>query len=176
MLDWLNPAYTKDVIKSASHAFAKSGSLQLQSFLSHSGLKQFTNFKWKKCYNPLEFSYSVANPPSFVFSPEFKEVISNLTGRKVKSASMFCFQHGDYSLLFDDLKPQTNVVAMLDLFDVDELAGGWTSFLEDGKEVFRVVPKRNALTLVSQNKFYSFTKYVNHHASNHRVMLYLVLQ
>ena len=177
MADWLNAAYDEETLKQAARSFALSGKLQLISFLSEKGLQQFNGMKFIRAYVPVMYSYHLANAPRFAFSEEFRKIMCRLVGSEVKVSDLAVIrhQHGDYSLLYDMLKPGRHTIFMLDIAEMKEEWGAWTSFLKGNEEVFRVVPKRNALTLVNQKGLRCFTKYVNHNAKNPRTFLYGVL-
>ncbi len=173
MVDWLNPSYDERVLKRASQRFAVSGNLQLLSFLSPVGFIKLS-LEFKHFYVPKKYSYSKAKPPVF---DGFQDVMSAIVGYKVKIHSLACcaFQNGDYTLLYDALKPGKGIAFFLDLTDWDISWGGYTSFLKKNKEVMRVIPRKNSLSLVDQNGLKSFTKYVNHHTSRPRLFLYGIL-
>ena len=164
----INPAYDKKTLVEAKKSFKLSGNLQLLSFLSPKGLEHFKHLKFSRFFVPEEFSYSSAKAPAV---KELQSALQNLTGKKF-TFSVLKFEHGDYTVLNDDLKPSKGIAVMLDLSDFDELWGGYTSFMKGDEEIFRVVAKQNSLTLVSQSGLKSFTKYVNHHAQNSRIFLY----
>jgi hypothetical protein len=126
----------------------------------------------------LKVSCSIGKAPVFVKSREFCAVLSAVIGREMHVAHVgfFLFGKGDYTVLFDELRPESGVAFFLDLVDGDESWGGYSSFMKGSKEVVRVVAKGNALSLVDQSGLRSFTKYVNHHAQKPRVFLYGVLQ
>jgi hypothetical protein len=171
----LNSAYDEDTLHQAQRSFGLSGNIQLQSFLSEKGFALFKHLKFRHVYVPEKCCYSIAGAPEL---KGFNAVLSSIVGKKVKAKSVFCFMFGkgDYTLLYDAIKPGSGVAFFLDLFDFDESLGGFSSFLKDSKEVFRVVAKSNSLTLVNQSGLKSFVKFVNHHAPNPRVFLYGVLQ
>lgn len=163
----INPEYDDATLKEAARSFKLSGNLKLLSFIS----KFDENLKFKRVYIPEKYSYSVAKASA----SKLQRVLQKLTGKKFKFSAIK-FEHGDYTLLYDDLKPSKGIVCMLDLFDFDESWGGYTSFTKDGEEVVRVVARQNALTIINQSGLRSFTKYVNHRASHPRIFLYGVQQ
>lgn len=177
MVDWLNPAYSAETLHEAAKQFARSGNVQLVQFLSHKGLNEF-KLNFKKVYDPLKCSYGISKAPFFVKSREFCAVLSAVIGRELHAEQIACyfFDKGDYTVLYDALKPGKGIAFILDLIDGDELWGGYTSFMKKGKEIVRVIPKDNALSLVDQSGLRSFVKYINHHAESPRVFLYGVLQ
>ena len=177
MVDWLNPAYSAETLHEAAKEFASQGNIQLLQFLSQKGLDKF-KFKFKKLYAPLKVSCSIGKAPAFVKSREFCAVLSAVIGREmhVAHSGLYLFDKNDYTVLFDELKPEKGVAFILDLVDGDDSWGGYTSFMKGDREVVRVIAKGNALSLVDQSGLKSFTKYVNHHAQKPRVFLYGVLQ
>ena len=167
----INFSYDHETLQQAARSFKLSGNLQLLSFLSASAFNSFKNLKFKRVYFPGKYSYSIAKALALKLQP----ILFKLTGKKFRF-SMFKFEHGEYTVLYDALRPAKGIVAMLDLFDFDESWGGYTSFMKGGEELFRVVAKQNALTIINQSGLRSFTKYVNHHATHPRIFLYCVQQ
>jgi hypothetical protein len=176
MVDWLNPAYTAETLHDAAKNFARSGNIQLLQFLSQKGLDRF-KLKFKRKYDPLKYSFGMAKAPEFVKSMEFCAVLSAVIGREmhVLQAGSLQFEKGDYTVLCDTVKPGKGVFFILDLLDGDESWGGYMSFMKGDREVVRVVPKGNALSLVDIAGLKNFVKYLNHHAQKPRVFLYGVL-
>jgi len=175
MVDWLNSVYDVDTLHQAQRSFGLSGNIQLRSFLSEKGIELFGHLKFRHVYVPEKYCYSIADGPEL---KGFDAVLSSIVGQKLKAKSVSCFMfgRGDYTLLYDAIKPGSGVAFFLDLFDFDESLGGFSSFLKDGKEVFRVVAKSNSLALINQSGLKSFVKFVNHRAKSPRVFLYGVLQ
>lgn len=167
----VNHEYDEKTLKEAARSSKLSGNLQLMSFLSAEAFNSFKNLKFKRVYIPGKYSYSIAKAPELGLQP----VLQKLTGKKFKF-SILKFEHGDYTVLYDALRPAKGFVVMLDLFDFDESWGGYTSFVKDNKEMVRVVAKQNALIIINQSGLRSFTKYVNHHATHPRIFLYGVQQ
>ncbi len=168
----INPVYDEETLNAAKRSFKLSGNLQLLSFLSSKGIEHFKHLNFKRFFVPEEYSYGVAKAPAI---KELQSVLQKLTGKRF-TFSVLKFEHGDYTVLCDDLKPAKGVVVVLDLADFDESWGGYTSFMKDGEELFRVVAKQNSLALINQSGLRSFTKYVNHHAQHPRILLYGVQQ
>ncbi len=161
-----------DPLKHIVRNFKLSGNMRLLSFLSPKNLGRFKHLKFKRVYVPEKCSYHVAKAPAI---KELHLVLKKLTGKKF-IFSVLKFEHGDYTVLYDDLKPAKGVAVILDLVNFDESWGGYTSFMKGSEELFRVVAKQNSLTLIDQSGLRSFTKYVNHHAQHQRVFLYGVQQ
>ncbi|PIN75173.1 hypothetical protein COV18_04465 [Candidatus Woesearchaeota archaeon CG10_big_fil_rev_8_21_14_0_10_37_12] len=159
----INPAYSTVLLKQARQHFKKTGVVQLMSFLEDANLNPI----WKHKCDPLKYS---CRESKCKLSKEFKETIKLLTGKLVKSSKLLMFKKGDYTVLYDGMK-QPNVVLFLDFVDMKESWGGYTAFIKNSAEVFRIVPKANTLTLVDCSKISFFTKYVNHHAKNTRIVL-----
>jgi len=173
MVDWINPAYNFATLKQVSRGVALSGNMQLISFLSKKGLAEFKNLKFKHVYDPMTYSYHVSKPPAF--AKELVVVLQSLLGFKSGNLSCFAFKKGDYTVLYDKLKPAKGIAMFLDISDWDESWGGYTAFMKKNDEVVRVIGRRNALTLVNHSGLRSFTKHVNHHAKHPRIFLYGVL-
>lgn len=173
MADWC--AYEESVLEKAGAHFKKNGNVKLLKFLAHQRLKGLARREWKRVYDPLRWSYRVAPPPEFVNG--LPDCLRPVVGkRELALAECRKFRKGDYTLLFDGLKKGKGVAFFLDVNTVDELWGGYTSFVKGHEEVVRVVPQKNALFLVNQDGLKDFTKYVNHHAKRPRVFVYGVLQ
>ncbi|HLF55008.1 MAG TPA: hypothetical protein VI612_04780 [Candidatus Nanoarchaeia archaeon] len=168
----LNPKYDVTVLSEARKYLMKNGNVQLLDILSSKGLKKLSNAKWSHKYEPLKFSVHVANPPIIERLPA---LLQFLTGLKQWKYSFLSLKQGDYSVLYDKLKPSKGFAFFLDINSLDESWGGYTSFMKK-EEVFRVVPKKNSLTLINQSGLRHFHKYVDHKARNPRIFLYGVLQ
>ena len=168
----INSEYDEEKLNEAKISFKLSGNLRLPSFLSSKGLEHFKHLKFKRVYIPGKSSFSIAKAPAI---KEADFILKKLTGRKF-IFSVLKFEHGDYTVLYDDLKLSKGVAVVLDLVNFDESWGGFTSFMKDAEELFRVVSKQNTLTIINQSGLRSFTKYVNHHARHPRIFLYGVQQ
>jgi len=177
MADWLNSFYTEKIIEKLHELYAEHRNVNVLKILNAGALKEFKNLKWKRCYEPMKCSYDVASPPRFVKSDEFKALITKVTGRRGK-ISVECrrFRKGDYTVLYDKLKPGKGVLFILNLTKMDQSWGGWSTFIRGNEEVARLIPSENALFIINNTGLRSFVKYVNHHAKQPRVFLYGVLQ
>ncbi len=167
----INPAYDKATIARAATHLKREGSVQLNDVLVPSALRVFENLKWKHSYYPLKLSLHYSKPPEVW--KVFQKLVSELIGKKVK-CGMWCIAMfpGDYSVLYDSLKPGKGFMFMFDVSDLSESCGGYTVFLKGSEEVVRVVPKRNSFTIVNQTGLKVFHKYLNHHAQRPRIFLY----
>ncbi|MBS3152787.1 hypothetical protein J4230_05250 [Candidatus Woesearchaeota archaeon] len=89
---------------------------------------------------------------------------------KLKSSRLFCFCHGNYGLLNDSLKENCNVKVIVEFtktWNYD--ANGYSSFVQNGEEILRINPVRNAVTIIKVNKnTKSFVKYINHLAGKNK--------
>jgi len=167
----INLAYCDErTLMEAAEHFKREGSMQLLEFLTPKALEKFQNMKWRHVYVPMKYSYRFVAAPKI---PWFSDFVSHIIGGPINvKLSCLSFAHGDYSVLYDSLKPGKGYAIMLDINDFPESWGGYTVFMKGSKEVVRVVPKRNSLTIVNQNNLKSFHKYVNHHAKYPRIFLY----
>lgn len=147
--------------------------LQLEGVLSEEALKEFAKVKFVKVYQPLKWSYGYAKSPAFVRSKEFVRLVGDAVGVPVRLvySNVVRFDKGDYTVLYDALKPAKGFVFLLDIVDGDELAGGYTSFVNGEGEVVRVVPRKNTLSIIRADGLRFFTKYVNHYAKRPRVFI-----
>lgn len=147
--------------------------VQLEGVLSHQALAELSRVKFVRVHQPLKWSYGYAKSPAFVKSMEFARLIEGAVGIPVRISytNIACFEKGDYTVLYDALKPARGFVFFLDVFSLDESCGGFTSFVGKTGEMVRVVPKRNVLSIIKADGLRFFTKYVNHHAKSPRVFL-----
>ncbi len=173
----VNSFYDAKVLKLAKERLKEKGIMQLRDFLSREEVEKFQRLKWGVQYEPKTCSYRRAVPPLCTRSKSFLAVVRQVVGkRNVKVWECRAFEHGDYTVLYDALKPGKGVALFLDMNACQEEWGGYSVFLRNGKEVVRLVPRANTLTLVSQSGLKSFVKYVNYKARHPRVFLYGVLQ
>jgi len=156
MPEWLNQEYSVDVVKEMAAFFQEAGTVNVMQILTEQAIKEFDNLEWEKNYKPLEYSYSVAKPPEFTQSDEFKKLIEGIIG-PVDITLLECrkFESGDYTVLTDDLPEGTGFLFSLDLTQLDEEWGGYTSFVQDNEEVVRQVPIQNTLFLINQDRLKS---------------------
>ncbi len=174
MAEIINPAYDEIVLAKAARHLKSEKSLQLLDFLMPDALRAFEKLKFKHSYDPLKFSLHHSMPPSVW--KVLPEVMAHLTGQRMKCKfTCIAAMPGDYSVLYDSLKPGKGFAVFLDVNELSESLGGYSVFMKGSKEVVRVVPRRNALTVVEQNGLRSFIKYVNHKARHSRIFLYGVL-
>lgn len=148
--------------------------VQLEGVLSEDALAEIARARFKRVYDPLKWSYGSGRVPSFVGSKGFAQLIGAAVGVPVSiaSTSLVCFAQGDYTVLYDALKRARGFVFFLDVESIDESCGGFTSFVDGaGKEVVRVVPQKNVLSIVKADGLRFFTKYVNHRAKRPRVFV-----
>ena len=158
----------KNVLKAAALHFAQHRQIQLLDFLTEETLIKIKAHNPKKIIAPDKFSFSSCTLPTLIFSEELRLLISVITQQQlnIKEFSFKMFEHGDYTLLYDDLK-QKGILALLDVSSWKEEWGGYTSFVADN-EVFRLVPQKNSLFIVNHDGLKHFVKYVNHHAKGKR--------
>jgi len=166
----INPAYDDEILAKAAEHLKKEGSVQLNEILVPGALRSFQNLKWKHLYDPLKFALHYSSPPEVW--KEFQKLVSKLIGKKV-NCGMWCIAMtpGDYSVLYDSLKPGKGFIFMFDLNAVPENCGGYTVLLKGDREVARVVPKSNSFTIVNQAGLKVFHKYLNHHVKHPRIFL-----
>jgi len=164
------------MMKDISNSFRKQGVVSLSDFLMPSALADVLGLKWKQKYEPLKFSYSYAKGPDW--KSELEVFISKIVGRKLKFKLLEWrkFKKGDYTLLYDSLKPESGFVVMVDVVPVAQECGGFSSFIGDSGEVARVVAEKNTLTLVDVAGLRYFVKRLNHYSKSPRIFLYGVLQ
>lgn len=133
-----------------------------------------TNWKHKAIYDI--FSYWAAPAPSalrsILRSPAFRKIVSAMTGEKLHHIQfeLCLFQHENYTLLQDKMKPAPGIVFQLEFTPLwNPSWGGYTDFVKRKEELLGVNPMPNALVLVKQDKdMKSFIKYVNHRAGSRK--------
>ncbi len=166
----INPAYDDEALARAAAHLKKEGSVQLNEILVPGALRVFGSLKWKHLYNPLKFSLHYSKPP--VVWKVFQKLVSKLIGKKVHCGTWcIAMMPGDYSVLYDSLRPGKGFIFMFDVNAVPESCGSYTVLLKGNKEVVRVVPKRNSFTIVNQAGLRVFHKYLNHQAMHPRIFL-----
>lgn len=163
----VNPIYLNEKVMLAIHAeLEKKGCVQLRDFLTPEALyAALKSLPLKRKYVPDRFSFSEGKGvlPSFV---------SLLVPGKA-DAYLRVFGHRDYELLHDAQDTTAGWDVILDLQDMNEIWGGWFCYVKDEKEVLRVVPFANTLTIIHrENGMRSFVKYVNHHAQQPRKFIF----
>lgn len=179
--DYLNA----ETIKRARASFLSNNflpNIQLQSFLNENVLKSLQKemklLSYSHYYKPDQHSYFAAETPesfiSLLESKDFKELITQITGIKVKD--LFCeasyFRHKNYTLLSDKQIIKESLAFFFDLNDWDIKTGGYNWLLNNKEENIIYQPKANSLLLVKQsNKLRSTIKYVNHQAKDNKRLL-----
>ena len=162
-------------------------SIKLQNFfdkrLYDETMKEILNSKYKKMIKPMQHSYSVSKTPKtlaqFINSEQFKNYISEITGKKIKNinGSMYKFGWKDYTLLHDENTQKENFDFILDFAGSwDDRAGGRLIYT-DGKGNYNYIPSSdNTLTIVHRkNDFQKFVQYINHYAGNNKRYLFIGL-
>ena len=177
----INPDYlNNETIKRARASFLSNNflpNIQLQSFLKENTLKSLQKemklLSYSHSYKPDQHSYFTASTPesfiSLLESKDFKELISGITGIKIKD--FFCealyFGHKNYTLLSDKDKIKESTAFFFDLNDWNIKFGGYNWLLNNQNENIIYHPKANSLLIVKQsNKLRSTIKYINHQAKD----------
>ena len=181
----IHPQYVlKHVLYAAAERFNREKALQLQQFLlpdvfartSHALLKVqsavLTVPDQYRCRAPKRVPASTGELLRWLKSKEAAAIISTIVQKKVRCriVGVCILAHGDYSLLHDKLKEPPGYDVILELTPRwDARACGHHSYVTDGKELVRVVPGANTLTIVHRPAgVRRFIKYVNHHAGKDR--------
>ena len=151
-------------------------SIQLQNILELESFKKLKleKVKLKKEYKPELHSYCSKE----YSNKELNEFLIKLLNKDIKSSELFIFRHRDYTLLNDNLNEKEGFKAILELTENwNNEANGYTSFIKDNKEIFRIIPITNSLTIIKTDKqMKSFIKYINNKAkNNNRHFLEVVL-
>lgn len=167
-MDEVNPVYLKEKVMYAIRAeLEKKGCVQLREFLTprayHRAMKKVL---LRHQFVPDKYSFQEGKGILLL------SVLSLIISTNVKMY-LRVFKHRDYLLLHDDQNTSKSYDILLDLQNMDESWGGWSSYVRDSVEVVRIFPIANALTIVRREAgTRSFVKYVNHHALNPRRMLF----
>ncbi|HLC58639.1 MAG TPA: hypothetical protein VJI68_02155 [Candidatus Nanoarchaeia archaeon] len=161
----INKIYNnKDTINQIKLVLEKEGNIQLQNFLID--LPKI-KVKLKEVYIPQLHKYRFNN---FKINKEIKEFIEKIINKKLISSKVYEFKHTDYTLINDNIKEKEGYKIILDLTkNWNEEANGYTSFIKNNEEVFRINPAYNSLTIIKTNKnMKSFVKYVNNKAKDNK--------
>ena len=168
----INNIYERpEVLSSLKKVFKEQGSVQMEVFLEpkiyDEVVKGIKKAYMKKVNVPLEGLYFQAPFQKKEITKAIDGWISALMEKPVKSEqTIFSFRHKDYTICSDEHDEKKGLMAFLEVTKVwGENWGGYTSFIKNNEEVFRIVPVANTLTLVSVGeKMKKFVKYVNYHA------------
>ena len=165
----INKEYTKKtVIAKIKKEFDKEGSIQLQDFMKI----DISGIKFVRSYGPSLHSYSFSE----FNDKEVIEAISNflvgIINEKIsfRSAKIFIFKRGDYTLMNDNMNESNGIKVIFELTHKwNNEANGYTSFIKDNSEILRILPMKESLTIIkTDNKMKSFVKYVNYKAGINR--------
>lgn len=176
-----------DVIDRVAIQFKKEKSIQLHQFLQFPVYKKassLTNATLKQISIPDQFSYhTFKNPPKtakllmqIVKSQGFADFISAIVDKKVKlkQANWRIYTHKDYTVRHDKNKEPPGFDVLLEITPKwHNNACGHHSFVKNGKELIRIPPQANTLSIINRPaSVQKFVKYVNHHSNkDKRVVL-----
>lgn len=165
----INKEYTKKtVIEKIKKTFDKEGSVQLQNFIE----LEIPAVNFVKSYIPYKYCFRSAEFSDKNVIDAIKEFLEKLVGKELtlQSSTIFNFKIKDYTLMRDDVTEDKGIKAIFEFTNNwKEEFGGYTSFVKNNKEVFRVNPVNNSLTIIkTDKKTRSFVKYMNHKAENNR--------
>ena len=137
--------------------------------------KEIEKLKFNKNYIPNEYSFLISNVGSefemFFNSEEFNSYLGFLIDRSKFKTKMntLLLEHKDYSLLNDHEKAITFFEVNFFLSNFKEDFGGYFCYMRDDKELLRVIPSENSLTLVHLQKVNRFIKYINVNSGNKKI-------
>jgi len=169
-----------DVIDRAAIQFKKEKSIQLHQFLQFPVYKKassLTNAVLRQISIPDQFSYhTFKNTPKIakllmqiVKSQGFADFISAIVDKKVKvkHAAWRIYAHKDYTVRHDKNKEPQGFDVLLEITPKwRNNACGHHSFVKNGKELVRIPPVPNTLSIINRPaSVQKFVKYVNHHAN-----------
>ncbi len=165
----------------------EAGKIYLQSFPQSI---QLTGFLQKGAYQKLlqkaqaahgkqktshgQYSYAAAEASEemekLFNAQKLHSILAAITGQKIKKQKttheLLSFAHCDYTLLHNKLRQSPGIMLFLELTPLwDPSWGGYTSIIgtKSGKELLRINPVPNTLTIMRLEKNMKwFVKYVNH--------------
>lgn len=169
----INKVYIKEqTIEKIKKVLKKEGCIQLQNFFREKYYKVLynKNIKLKKVYIPNLCSYSFSEFKDKKFLKQISNFLSNFYRLKLKGSKILYFKHEDYTLLNDKTNEEEGITIIIELTNNwNNEYGGYTLFTKNNKEVLRINPIKNSLTIIKTNKeMKSFVKYVNHKAKNNK--------
>jgi len=181
----INPNYSsKSVVQTICIAFKNQQIVQLQDFITQNAYKlminQINSAHWKEMYEPDKFKCDFAQVPlpilKFFFSQKFRNLMQQLTRTTLKKNPMCVltrFSKGQYTLLHDQPEHTNSIWFGFELTPTWNTSwGGFSSIVSKEKELCRISPIKNSLTIFQLSKQTSmFVKYVNHSAKNKRVFI-----
>ena len=164
----------KEVINEISKVILKEGKVELQKLLEEWYYKQLLEdikiLKLKKKYIPqfYRYEYSTFKDKKLILLMEY--FLFKIFKKDIKfyEARLLLFKHKDYVLLNDQINERNGIKLILDLTKGwNEESGGYTLFVKDNKEMLKIKPNNNTLTIIiTDNKMKSFVKYINHKAQD----------
>jgi len=167
----INPIYKNAAImKQMQDYFKKSKVIKLNNFFQNPK-SVVNNIKFKRKYLPIEYSYEESNVIK-INKKELTNFLSSFFKINKITISLKTYSHEDYSLL-NDLPQRNKAEFIIDLTKKwNKNAGGYTSFIQNNKEILRIYPEHNTLTLINtKNSTKSFVKYVNCLSKNKRTVI-----
>lgn len=173
----LNKTYLeKKAQENIRKLFNQEGSIQLRAFFGHQSylrlLDTIKRKKFKRFYKSNLYAYHAVS----IHEKESADLLAyffySLFKKKptLVSARAYSFQHGDYTLLHDATAETPGILFLIELTPHWESTyGGYHSFIQKNKELLRIYPVGNTLTLIrTQKDTRSFIKYINHTARPHK--------
>lgn len=165
----INKEYSKKtVIDKIQKTFDKEGSIQLFDFIE----LEIPAVNLVKSYIPYKYCFRSAEFSDKNVIEAIKEFLGKLVGKELilQSSIIFNFKIKDYTLMSDEVTEDKGIKAIFEFTNNwKEEFGGYTSFVKNNKEVFRINPVKNSLTIIKTGKtMRSFVKYINHKAENNR--------
>ncbi len=168
----LNPAYTvSQTLILLRKKLVQKKAVQLHLFFDSSSFMKLSravdSVPLERSFDPLTHSYLVGEFSS-LFVQEIRAFVSTLLEKNVVlvSSRVFSFGSGDYTVLQDKIPLSQGVLVLVELpSDWDKQFGGYTVFLKDQEEVFRVRPIYNSVSVIlTDASMQSFVHYVRHSA------------
>lgn len=173
----INNTYLNDeALEQIKTVLNKEGVITLYGFLANDYysklLTKLKQFKFQNNYDPPRFSYKSFKLEDNKLKPSLSLFIAKILNLnlQIDSDIIFCFEHRDYTLMNDSSSEIDGIKIILELTpNWDESSGGYTSFIKNKEEVFRLYPIKNSLTIIkTKNEFKSFVKYVNHFSGKNK--------
>lgn len=149
----------------------KSGTAQLYGFLDTNYFDSLKINKFRRKFELGASNYEFFEYKDKALMHELKNFISFLCNEKLKfkSAKIFSFKNGDYSILTDKNKEFYGIKLILNLTKWSNSFGGYNCLIKNNEEFFRTEGVANCLSIIkTNNEMKSFVKYVNNFSKNNR--------
>ena len=154
-----------ELIDSIKEIFDREGIVQLNEFVEDREKLVKIARRLKKEYNPLRYSFESAEIKESEVR-EILEFVNKIKEGKITSMKCYQFCHKDYTLMNDNQYEEEGMTVIIELTPSwKKESGGFSSWIKDNEEAYRLYPIPDSLTLVKTTRaMKSFVKYVNKRA------------